>query len=78
MTVVQVHPGADSMATHLRLVREHIGTAYAEYLEPASTIQIYGTLSDRLAEQIKGATQGAEDSVSIRTPFAGFSRLPGA
>ena len=77
MTVVQVHPDADSMATHMNLIVEHISESYAEYLEPESTVQIYGTLTDELAQTVAGAAQGSTDeTVAIREPFAGFSRLP--
>jgi quinol monooxygenase YgiN len=34
VTVVQVHPDADSMATHMKVGVEHFAEAYAEYLEP--------------------------------------------
>ena len=78
VTVVQVHPDADSMATHMRLIMQHINEAYADYLEPESTMQIYGTISDELAQTIAGASQGRTDAVTIREPFAGFSRLPSA
>ena len=49
VTVVQVHPDADSMATHMRLIMQHIDEAYADYLEPESTMQIYGAISAYLA-----------------------------
>ncbi|MGH3858338.1 hypothetical protein [Actinokineospora sp.] len=42
MTVVQIHPDADSMATHLKVGADHFVEAYTEYLEPESTQQIYG------------------------------------
>jgi hypothetical protein len=77
VTVVQVHPDADSMATHLKLMMAHISESYAEYLEPESTVQIYGSLSHELAQTVAGASQGLTDeAVTIREPFAGFSRLP--
>ena len=78
VTVVQVHPDAESMATHMRLIMQHISEAYADYLEPESTMQIYGTISDQLAGTIVGASPGRQDAVTIREPFAGFSRLPTA
>jgi hypothetical protein len=56
---------------------EHIGESYAEYLESESTVQIYGTLSDGLAQTIDVASQGRTDeAATIREPFASFSRLP--
>lgn len=78
VTIVQVHPDADSMATHMKVGLEHFGTAYAEYLEPESTLQIYGTLTPELVQTISAAAQTEEDdgSVTIREPFTGFDRLP--
>ena len=78
VTVVQVHPDADSMATHMKVGVEHFAEAYAEYLEPESTLQIYGTLTADLIEAISAAaqTEGDENSVTIREPFTGFDRLP--
>ena len=77
VTVVQVHPDADSMATHMNLMMEHISESYVEYLEPESTVEIYGSPSEELARIVAGAAQGMTDeAVTIRAPFAGFSRLP--
>ena len=78
VTVVQVHPDVDSMAYHMWLIMQHINEAYADYLQPESTMQIYGTIPDELARTIAGASQGTTDAVTIREPFAGFSRLPNA
>jgi hypothetical protein len=56
---------------------EHISESYAEYLEPESTVQIHGTLSDELAQTIDVASRGRTDeAATIGEPFAGFSRLP--
>jgi hypothetical protein len=60
----------------MKLVMEHITSAYADYLEPDSTMQIYGTLSEPVAQQVAGASQSGADSVTIREPFTGFDRLP--
>ena len=78
VTVVQVHPDAASMATHMKVGMDHFATAYAEYLEPESTMQIYGDLTDDLVQAISAAAQtdGDTSSVTIREPFAGFDRLP--
>lgn len=78
VTIVQVHPDADSMATHMKVGVEHFGEAYAEYLEPESTLQIYGTLTEDLIQTISAAaqTEGDDNSVTIREPFTGFDRLP--
>jgi len=78
VTVVQVHPDADSMATHMKVGMEHFADAYAEYLEAESTMQIYGNLTEDLIRAISAAAQTDADgsSVTIREPFAGFDRLP--
>jgi quinol monooxygenase YgiN len=78
VTVVQVHPDADSMTTHMKVGVEHFATAYAEYLEPESNMQIYGDLTEDLIRAISAAAQTQDDasSVTIREPFAGFNRLP--
>ena len=78
VTIVQVHPDADSMATHMKVGREHFANAYAEYLEPESTMQIYGNLTEDLIRAISAAAQTSGDasSVTIREPFTGFDRLP--
>jgi quinol monooxygenase YgiN len=78
VTIVQVHPDADSMATHMHVGMEHFAEAYAEYLEPESTLQIYGTLTADLIQAISDAaqTEGDQNSVTIREPFTGFDRLP--
>ena len=78
VTIVQVHPDADSMATHMKVGMEHFGEAYAEYLELESTLQIYGSLTEDLIQTISAAaqTEGNDESVTIREPFTGFDRLP--
>ena len=78
VTIVQVHPDADSMATHMTVGMEHFGSAYVEYLEPESSLQIYGDLTEDLMRTISDAAQtdGDASSVTIREPFAGFDRLP--
>ena len=60
MTVVQVHPDADSMATHMRLIMQHISEAYADYLEPESTMQIYGTISDATGPDDRRSVAGKD------------------
>ena len=68
VTVVQVHPDADSMATHMKVGVEHFAEAYAEYLEPESTLQIYGTLT---ADLIGGDRRGPGVAVDLHLPPLG-------
>jgi hypothetical protein len=78
VTMVQVHPDADSMTTHMKVGMDHFATAYAEYLEAESSMQIYGSLTEELIRAISAAAQtnGNDSNVTIREPFAGFDRLP--
>jgi quinol monooxygenase YgiN len=78
VTIVQVHPDADSMATHMKVGMEHFATAYAEYLEADARLQIYGNLTEDLVQVISAAAQsdGDDSSVTMQEPFAGFDRLP--
>ncbi|SDH93490.1 hypothetical protein SAMN05192558_103213 [Actinokineospora alba] len=78
VTVVQIHPDADSMATHLKVGVDHFIEAYTEYLEPESTQQVYGTLTPELTQAISSLmrSDGSDESVTIREPFTGFDRLP--
>ncbi|GHH77041.1 putative quinol monooxygenase [Promicromonospora soli] len=78
VTIVQVHPDADSMATHMKVGMEHFATAYAEYLEPGGTMQVYGHLTEDLIRAMSAVAQTSGDasSVTIREPFTGFDRLP--
>jgi quinol monooxygenase YgiN len=78
VTIVQVHPDADSMATHMKVGMEHFATAYAEYLEPGGTMQVYGNLTEDLIRAMSAVAQTSGDasSVTIREPFTGFDRLP--
>jgi quinol monooxygenase YgiN len=77
VTVVQVHPDAESMLTHMAVGIEHFGKAYAEYLEPDSKIQVYGQPNAEVLHAITAAAQ-VDDDVSplvIREPYVGFDRL---
>lgn len=78
VTVVQVHPDSESLMTHMSIGREHFATAYAEYLEPDSSIQVYGTPSAEVLQTMAAIAQtdpDAESPVVLREPFAGFDRL---
>ena len=66
VTIVQVHPDADSMATHMKVGMEHFATAYAEYLEPESTMQIYGNLTEDLIQTYIEFRREQSDRVKIR------------
>jgi hypothetical protein len=74
VTVVQVHPDAESMVHHMEVITEHIATAYGEFLERDSNWQIYGTPRAGVLELIRQAA-GDEETPTSQEPFAGFTRL---
>jgi quinol monooxygenase YgiN len=74
VTVVQVHPDAESMVHHMEVISEHIATAYVDFLEPESKRQIYGTPRAGVLELIQQAA-GDEEAPTSQEPFAGFTRL---
>ena len=74
VSVVQVHPDADSMAFHMQVAAEHFVRAY-EFLDATKSIQIYGTPSDTLLEQMKQVSSSGVP-VIVKSGMAGFNRLP--
>lgn len=76
VTVVQVHPDAESMMFHMSLIGEHVGAAYGEYLEHESSWQIYGIPRAGVVEMVQQLSGDATKSFTVQEPFAGFARLP--
>jgi len=75
VSVVQVHPDADSMLFHMGVAQQHIGTAYGEYLDRTSAMQIYGTPNPATLAMVEQMS-GPDLSVSIKpTDAGGFSRF---
>src|SRR5215211_1803433 len=72
MTVLQIHPDEDSLLLHLKLAGQRIAKAY-EFLEATTRIDIYGTPSDALVDQIRQMGMGAP--VRFHVVTGGFSRL---
>ncbi len=74
VSVVQVHPDEDSMAFHMQVAAEHFAQAY-EFLDSTKSIQIYGTSSGALVEQMKQVSS-PEVAVIAKQELTGFNRLP--
>ena len=72
MTVIQIHPDEGSLALHMELARERIAKAY-EFLT-TTRIDIYGTPSEALVDQIRQMGAGAPP-IRFNVATAGFSRL---
>ena len=74
VTVVQVHPDAESMEAHMRIVRDRAQEAYAQTLDATVRIQVFGeptqTILDMLRQQ---AGSGVEISVNGEH-LGGFTR----
>jgi len=60
VSVVQVHPDADSMLFHMQLLSQHMTGAYAEEgpLDETTSIQLYGEPGDTVLEMIKQFNPG--------------------
>lgn len=73
-TTVQVHPDAESMGLHMQLIAEHVNET-REYLDfTTMRIQIFGTLSGPVLEQMR-ALAGSGVPVTIMAQSSGFNRL---
>jgi quinol monooxygenase YgiN len=74
LTVVQVHPDADSMLFHMQVARDHISEAYQSVLEKTKRIEVYGTPSDQVLEMMRQlAGSGVPLSVKVNH-LGGFTR----
>jgi hypothetical protein len=75
VSVVQVHPDADSMLFHMQLLQEHIASAYDEdsALEVTTSNQIFGTPSEAVLEMIREFDPGVLLIVKPH-PLGGFTR----
>jgi hypothetical protein len=73
VSVVQVHPDEASMTSHMQVVSEHLVHA-CEFLDTTKSVQVYGTPSDSLVEQLKQASEPGTPLV-VKSELAGFFRL---
>ena len=74
LTVVQVHPDADSMLFHMQVARDHISEAYQSVLEKTERIDVYGNPSDAVLEMIRQLA-GSEVPLSLKANhLGGFTR----
>jgi quinol monooxygenase YgiN len=74
VSVVQVHPDAESMVHHMEVITDHVTTAYANFLERESQYQIYGTPRAGVLELVQ-QMDGSDEAPTSQEPFAGFTRL---
>jgi hypothetical protein len=65
VTVVQIHPDAASMESHMEIVRERASAAYAETLDATVRVQVFGEPTDAILEMLRQqAGNGVEISVN--------------
>jgi quinol monooxygenase YgiN len=74
VSIVQVHPDADSMLFHMQVAREHIEEAVEDLLAETVSVQIYGTPNNAVLEMIRQLSMpGVELSVKP-LGLGGFTR----
>jgi len=72
--VVQVHPDADSMEFHMKVVRERAERAYAETVDATTSVQVFGEPSDTVLEMLRQQA-GSGVTLSVRSyHLGGFTR----
>jgi len=70
---VQVHPDADSMAFHMKLIAEHLPAAF-DIIEAIELEQYYGAKSPELAELLAPYDEGNVPTTNVAEHLAGFTR----
>ena len=73
VSIVQVHPDADSMLFHMQLAHEHINQATEELLDTRD-MQIYGTPNDAVLGMIKELSQAGVPLIVKPNHLGGFTR----
>ena len=70
VAVVQIHPDADSMASHMQVVAERAAAAYAETIDATTGIQVFGAPSNAVVEMLRRQA-GAGVPLSIKPIHVG-------
>jgi hypothetical protein len=74
VAVVQIHPDADSMLSHMELIAERAASAYAETIEATTSIQVFGAPGAAVADMLRGQA-GAGVPIGVKPHFlGGFTR----
>jgi len=76
VSVVQIHPDADSMLFHMQLLREHISSASDDEspLDVTTNVQVYGTLGDDVLAMIRQFNPEGTPLIVKPRPLGGFVR----
>jgi hypothetical protein len=73
--VVQFHPDAASMESHMEVVADRAARAYAETLEATTSIQVYGEPSEAVLEMLRRQAGAGVPMTVKRVHIGGFTRL---
>jgi quinol monooxygenase YgiN len=74
VTVVQVHPDAESMLFHMQVARDHISEAYQSVLEKTKRIDVYGTPSGQVLEMMRQLAGSGVPLTIKANHLGGFTR----
>ena len=76
VSFVLVHPDAASMELHHQVAHEHTKRARREFLDAATSIQVYGKPSDAVLEKTKQLARTTGVPLSVKPEhLGGFTRL---
>jgi hypothetical protein len=74
VSVVQVHPDADSFEFHMGVVRERASRAYEETLDATTAIQVFGTPTETIFEMLRRAAGTGVQYTVKPHHLGGFAR----
>jgi hypothetical protein len=74
VSVVQVHPDAESMEFHMGVVRDRATRAYEETLDRTTRIQVFGTPSASMLETLRDQVGTGVDLSINSMHLGGFTR----
>lgn len=74
MTIVQVHPDAESMEFHMQTIGKHVGEAYDRFLDGTERIDVYGVPRGGVVAMINQLASMDEPLNISPRPVAGFTR----
>lgn len=75
VSIVQIHPDGESMEFHMKLIREHVEHAFAEFLDGTVGMQIYGAISGSALDTMRQlAGTGTVPLTEMPHGIGGFTR----
>lgn len=72
-SLVQVHPDADSMEFHMKVISEHLTSCF-DYLEAAVSEQVYGAPTASLSSMLEEWAEPGVPVTNMPAHEAGFTR----